>query len=198
MSTSDDCRHRSSCVKRRNSAFYREIVLDVWRKKHADSQKVQSVVSRKIAELRENKSKLEEAFVYQKAIDQATYNEMRAKLSADLALAKIELREAQAEEIEIETVLDYAQMVLTNASNLWKAALSEQKQRLQQVLFPEGVTYSDGNYRTAVTSLLFSGMGTMAVKKEGLVAQTVSSWNQILHSLQKIDLLRREGLFRAA
>ena len=31
-----------------------------------------------------------------------------------------------------------------------------------------------------------------------LVAQTVSSWNHIVHSLQQIDLLRREGLFRAA
>jgi site-specific DNA recombinase len=150
--------------------LYREIVLDVWRKKQGDSQKVQSVISRKIVELRENKSKLEEAFVYQRSIDQVTYNEMRAKLSADLTLAEMELSEAHAEEIEIETVLDYAQMVVTNASNLWKAAPSEQKQRLQQVLFPVGVNYSEGKYRTAVTCLLFSGMGTTAVKKEGLVA----------------------------
>jgi hypothetical protein len=80
--------------------------------------------------LRENKGKLEEAFVYQKAIDDQTYKEMRAKLAEELALAEMELREAQAEEIEIETVLDFAQMVLTNASNLWKAAPVEQKQRL--------------------------------------------------------------------
>ncbi len=31
-----------------------------------------------------------------------------------------------------------------------------------------------------------------------LVALTVSSWNQILQSLQKMDVLRREGLFRVA
>src|ERR1051325_9818265 len=95
---------------------------------------------------------------------------MRAKLIEDLTLAEMELREAQAEEIEIETVLEYAEMVLTNASNLWKAAPAEQKQRLQQVLFPEGVTYSEGNYRTAVTCWLFSGMPTKSLKKEGLVA----------------------------
>jgi site-specific DNA recombinase len=150
--------------------LYREIVLDVWHKKQGDSQKVQGVVSRKITQLRENKAKLEEAFVYQRAIDAATYQEMRAKLSEELTLAEIELRDAQEEEIEIETVLDFAQMVLTNASNLWKVAPSEQKQRLQQVLFPEGVTYSEGKYRTAVTCLLFSGIGTNAVKKKGLVA----------------------------
>ena len=120
--------------------------------------------------MRENKSKLEEAFIYQKAIDKETCDGMRAKLIEDLTLAEMELREAQAEEIEIETVLEYAEMVLTNASNPWKAAPAEQKQRLQQVLFPEGVTYSEGKYRTAITCLLFSGMGAKTVKKEGLVA----------------------------
>jgi site-specific DNA recombinase len=34
--------------------LYREIVRDVWRKKQGDSQKVQSVVSRRISQLREN------------------------------------------------------------------------------------------------------------------------------------------------
>jgi hypothetical protein len=61
-------------------------------------------------------------------------------------------------------------MVLTNALNLWKTAPAEQKQRLQQVLFPEGVTYSEGKYGTAATCLLFSGMGRNEVEKEGLVA----------------------------
>ncbi|MBZ5533772.1 MAG: recombinase family protein [Acidobacteriia bacterium] len=156
-----------------NAAYmrlYREIVLDVWRKKQGDSQQMQGVVSRKISQLRENKTKLEEAFVYQKAIDADTYKEMRANLIEELTLAEMELRDAQAEEIEIETVLDFADMVLTNASNLWKAAPVEQKQRLQQVLFPEGVTYSDGKYRTAVTCLLFNGMGTNKIKNERLVA----------------------------
>jgi hypothetical protein len=60
-----------------------------------------------------------------------------------------------------------AQMVLTNASNLWKTAPSEQKQRLQQVLFPEDVFRRRLSNRCNV---LFSGMGTKAVKKKGLVA----------------------------
>jgi hypothetical protein len=41
-------------------------------------------------------------------------------------------------------------------------------------------------------------MGRNAVKKEGLVAQTVAGWNQIVTGLREMDLLRREGLFRAA
>ena len=111
-------------------------------------------------------------FVYERAIDKETYQEMRAKLTEDLTLAEMELRDAQSEEIEIEAVLDFAQMVLLNASNLWKSAPAEQKQRLQQVLFPEGVTYSHKNYRTGVTCLLFSGINIATAQREGLVALT--------------------------
>lgn len=150
--------------------LYREIVTDVWRKRQGDSQRVQDVVSHKIKQLRENKDKLQEAFVYQRSISKQEYDEMRAKLVEELTLAEMELRDAQSEEIEIEAVLDFAEMILLNASNLWKAAPTEQKQRLQRVLFPEGVTYSDGKYRTAVTCLLFSGMQMTNGKKEGLVA----------------------------
>jgi site-specific DNA recombinase len=156
-----------------NAAYmrlFRKIVLDVWRKKQGDSQQAQGVLSRKVKELRENKTKLEEAFVYQKAIDAQAIRKMRAKLAEELTVAEMERRDAQAEGIEIEAVLDFAQAVLLNASNLWKAASSEQKQRLQRVLFPEGETYSEGNYRTSVTSLLFSGVATHAGKKQCLVA----------------------------
>ena len=68
---------------------------------------------------------------------------------ADLTLAEMEEREAQAEEIEIEAVLNYAEMVLTNSSNLWKAASTEQKQRLQQVLLPKGVNSRMENFEPA-------------------------------------------------
>lgn len=54
-----------------------------------------------------------------------------------LVRPNLALHDAQAEGIEIELVLDFPQMLLPNASNLWKAASSEQKQRLQQVLFPK-------------------------------------------------------------
>jgi hypothetical protein len=53
-----------------------------------------------------------------KAIDGQTYNEMRVKLTEELTLAEMELRDAQAQEIETEAVLDFAQMGLLNASNL--------------------------------------------------------------------------------
>ncbi len=133
--------------------LYREIVTDVWRKSQGDSQKVQDVV---VAQESESFGKTKTSWKRRSSISRALTrthtSEMRTKLTEELTLAEMELRDAQAEEIEIEAVLDFAEMILLNASNLWKAAPAEQKQRLQQVLFPEGVTYSEGKYRTAVTA----------------------------------------------
>jgi hypothetical protein len=104
---------------------------------------------KRVSFLQGNAHKLQQAFVYQHSISKLDYDEMRAKLVEDLTLAEMELRDAQAEQIEVEAVLDFAEIIL---------------------LFPGGLTYSDGNYRTAVTSLLFPGMQMRSAKKEGLVA----------------------------
>lgn len=145
-------------------------MVDGWRKKQGDSQTTQAVLTRKIRDLRENKAKLEEAFVYQKSIDTTTYQEMRTKLLEDITLAEMELRDASSDQIEIEVVLEFAEAILLNASNLWRSAPTVQKQRLQQVLFPEGVSYSEGNYRTAVICLLFNGIQSVPIEVDGLVA----------------------------
>ncbi len=60
--------------------------------------------------------------------------------------------------------------VLLNASNLWKTASLDQKQRFQRVLFPEGVEYINGGYRTTATCMLFNGLEPQEAEKEELVA----------------------------
>jgi hypothetical protein len=47
-----------------------------------------------------------------------------------------------------------------------------QKQRLQQVIFPRGVQFEDGVYRTAETSMVFFELEAGQSRKAGLVALT--------------------------
>jgi hypothetical protein len=49
----------------------------------------------------------------------------------------------------VEGVVAFAQHVLANAARLWTGFSLDQKQRLQRVLFPEGVAYRDGEFGTA-------------------------------------------------
>jgi len=45
-------------------------------------------------------------------------------------------------------VLNFAEHVILDAARLWTEFSSEQKQRLQKVFFPQGVTFAEGNYKT--------------------------------------------------
>ena len=151
-------------------ALFREVVLDVLRLKQGDAQTAELAIERNLRELRSRREKLDEAFVYQRTIDSDTYNRMRTALLADIAIAEMELREANIDTLDAEEVLDFGLNVLINASNLWKTASLDDKQRYQQVLFPEGLEYSDESYRTTATCLLFNELEVSSEEKEELVA----------------------------
>ena len=47
----------------------------------------------------------------------------------------------ELEELDVEGILAFAERVLPSASNLWVQSSLNQKQRLQQLFFPEGVRF---------------------------------------------------------
>ena len=65
-------------------------------------------------------------------------------------------RDAKLEGYDVEAVLNFAENVILNAARLWTELASDQKQQLQKVLFPQGVTFSDGIYKTTEICLIFN------------------------------------------
>jgi site-specific DNA recombinase len=86
------------------------------------------------------------------------YEQMRAGLVEELNVVEEKLMQARLEVVDIEKVLDFAENLLVNAAGVWQQCSLEQKQRLQQVLFPQGVEYENGIYRTQETSFLFKDL----------------------------------------
>ena len=125
-----------------------------------------------LADLEQRKEQLIDAFVYRKAIDQETYQQQLDKLNQDLFMAKTEARDAELEGYDIEAVLNFAEYVLMNVARLWTEFNTDQKQRLQKVLFPEGVTFTDGIFRTNATSLIFSMLQPESGEKSRMATPT--------------------------
>jgi hypothetical protein len=150
--------------------LFSEIILDVWNQKQSRTAETRSAIARRLADLRQRKELLVEAFVYKKQLDQETYQEQLDKLTEEITFAQIEEKDAELQEIDVEAALAFAKYVLGNAARLWAESNPDQKQRLHQLLFPAGVQYSDGVYRTTATSSIFFELGTIADEKEGLVA----------------------------
>ena len=103
------------------------------------------------------KARLVESYVYERAVDQDTYGKMLDKLHEEIALAQIDLHDAQLQKFDIEAVLRFAEQVVMNAALMWSKMSTDQKQRFQRILFPKCLTVSDnGEVRTVVTCQFFS------------------------------------------
>jgi site-specific DNA recombinase len=152
--------------------LFHKVVLDVWNAKQADSVALVHGFENQVSELKERKRKLNEAFVFQQTITREDYDQMRTPLNEELAVAELNLGRARLDEVEIEKVLDFSENLLLNTAEAWRKCSLEQKQRLQQVLFPQGVEYGDGVYRTQEMSFLFKGLEGAQSVGEGFGSAT--------------------------
>lgn len=80
---------------------------------------------------------------------------------------------ARMDEIKIDEVLEFCERMLCNVPMLWKGCSLDQQQRLQQVLFPHGISYHQKTgYRAQATCLFFSMLEGNLEVGNGLVALT--------------------------
>jgi site-specific DNA recombinase len=84
----------------------------------------------------------------------------------------VALHDARLDELDVEGVLAFAEHLLLNAARMWAEASLDQKQRLQRVLFPQGVTYGEGGFGTTETSLVFTMLDAIAASKESEASPT--------------------------
>lgn len=153
--------------------LFREIVLDLWKRKQADAVKAGRALRNRIDILRTKKEKLVDAFVYRQAIDKETYDEQLDTLNQSIGTAQLEMEAAILQEMEVEGLLRYAEFLASNVVRIWRDANTEQKQRVQSIIFPEGVRFNAGRFGTAPTSLFFkriepnSADGSQVVTPEG-------------------------------
>ena len=150
--------------------LFGEIIVDVWKQKQKQATELHDAAARCLAHTNERKNRLVEAFVYERTIDHVTYQQQLDKLNEEITLAELEERDARIEELDVQAAVGFAEYVLLNAARLWSEFNLEQKQRLQQVIFPKGLQFGNGIYRTSGTSLIFFELEEMSTTKESLVA----------------------------
>ena len=148
-------------------------VLHAWRDLKADAKQRIVEVERKQKAIHEKLDRLDEAFLYERSIDIDTYDRHRDKLREELTLTQMDRHATELEEMDVEGILAFAERVLPSASNLWVQSSLNQKQRLQQLFFPEGVRF-DGKrlVGTGLTLPVFNYLSPVSESKKEVVDQT--------------------------
>ena len=116
---------------------------------------------------------MDHAFLFERSIDIDTYDRHRDKLREELTLVQMDRHSCELEEMDVEGILAFAERVLPSASNLWVQSSFAQKQRLQQVFFPDGVRFdAERLVGTGATLPVFNYSSTDSDVKKELVDQT--------------------------
>ena len=78
----------------------------------------------------------------------------------------------------MEGILAFAERVLPRAADRWVQASLEQRQRFQELFFPEGIAFDGkGFVATRVTARAFSYLQGIPTGNERMVAQIFPRWN---------------------
>jgi hypothetical protein len=147
-------------------------VLCAWREMQRDAKQRIAEIERRQKAIREKLDRLDQAFLFERTIDIDTYDRHRDKLREELTLTQMDRHSSELEEMDVEGILAFAERVLPSASNLWVQSSFPQKQRLQQVFFPDGVRF-DGKrlVGTGTTLPVFNYLNPISDGKKDLVDQ---------------------------
>lgn len=151
---------------------FRKSVIEVYQAKFAESLDSRETLERELRKKKESKRKLNDAYIYRNAISDEDYKQMKGELEQETLELEMKISDVRQEGMEIEEVLDFSVRILMNAAEMWKEADLGQKQRLQQILYPQKVSYLNGLYRTDATSPLFNMLQEKNHEEEDMVALT--------------------------
>ena len=87
-------------------------------------------------------------------------------------LVRVEHHDNALDSLDVEAVLEFAEYVVLDARRLWEEFPLELRRRMQKVLFPEGLVWSNEAFRTPVTCLFFRDLERPEIELEKVVART--------------------------
>ena len=115
----------------------------------------------------------------------------------ELTLARIDRHSGQLDELDVEGILAFAERVLPRAADLWVQASLEQRQRFQQLFFPDGIAFDGKRFvGTGVTAPAFSYLRAIEAGNEGLVDQNSASWNPLMCWLRNVEAPSKSRIIR--
>ena len=151
----------------------REAVASQWDERGAEASVRQQQARRRLAELAARKQRLVEAYLYERAIDRATYDSERSRLDLALAEAEEAASRPQSATPNLAQALDLAEDLLTNAADRWWHLEARPRRVFQNLLFPRGIfALPDGKFRTPEMCPLFSDLEAGDRRNARLVSPT--------------------------
>lgn len=148
-------------------ALFREIVRDVYKERISEGSKEKSKLQANLGKLKRKKSRLIDLRL-EEEIDQASFQEKKADLEADIRNMERELAVLDSGTMDIDSALDFAERIIMHADELWKSLEFDERIKLQNLLFSGGLEFDGEKFGTIKTDSIFSMLTENAVRNDTL------------------------------
>ena len=148
--------------------LFKCIIKDVYNKSTEDARRNFKKFNKQLEDIGNNKSKLIDLLIENKISNEAynlkfkEYEEAEINLKSQIAVNDIP-------ENNFNECLEYACNVLDNLDEFWLNSKIEIKERMQKIIFPNGLRYESGVFRNSQISSLFKIIGTLSVPSINMV-----------------------------
>lgn len=159
--------------------FFREVFMKRYEER---KQEIKGDYIKKLQEITELET--EQVWLVEKGkkgiIPDTLLQKQLAESEQKIMLAKMSLNEAYTEELEIETLLSYAEVFIRTPELAWYDAPFEAKLKYQRLMFPKGIYYHYDNYSNSQLGLPFKLINDVAALQSTSVSRLYQIWNRFL------------------
>jgi site-specific DNA recombinase len=149
--------------------LFQDVVKDVWRQRNAQQEAQRAEKLRLREKLESRRQRLVDLLV-EGALRKPEYDDQIEKVGTQLKALGSELENSADSIEELDILLQFADWLLQRVAGIWNAAELGNKQRLQHVLFPDGLTVSSKAFGTPKHPLFFDTYSMDAHANYGLAS----------------------------
>lgn len=117
------------------------ILKEEWRKRTGDSAAVVRKLKADLQERRESQGKLLAKYLNDDRNIMPYFKQMNSRFEEEIATLENQIAEAGSETATFEEMLEFSKSLLVDIASAWARADIDQKQRVQNILFPTGLKY---------------------------------------------------------
>ena len=122
-------------------AEFAGVLKEEWIKRTGDSTAVVRRLNMELTERRASQQKLLAKYLDNDPNIMPYFGQMNRKFEEDIAGLESRITEADMEKATFEQLLEFSKSMLVDIPTAWARASLDQKQRVQNVLFPSGLKY---------------------------------------------------------
>jgi DNA invertase Pin-like site-specific DNA recombinase len=156
----------------------------VFDKHYESAAKQQKLCKDNLADIEKKISALEDDFYLDKKVPEDTYFRLRSKLGDQRTKIQEEISNLDIENSNLKTYFEWGMTISTKLATTWHSSDVPTKEKLQKLIFPEGVTYNreKEQFLTSKVNLVFAPIAALNSitggdkQKQDGITTVLSNW----------------------